>query len=92
MIARRTLYSIKLDDRRYVPLFQFRRDGFLVPNISLVNAALPTDMHPVEVYDWFTSPDADLTLGEEEGRALSPLQWLDSGGNPDRLVRFAKRL
>ena len=54
MNARRTLYSIEIDDRRQVPLFQFRPSGPLVPNVTRVNAALPTDLHPVAVHDWNT--------------------------------------
>ena len=93
MIARRTLYSIKIDDRRYVPLFQFRRSGPLMPNVTQVNAALPTDLHPVAVYDWYTRPDADLVIDEDvEGPGMTPLGWLHSGGDPAVLVAIAKRL
>lgn len=93
MIARRTLYSVKLDDRRHVPLFQFRQSGPLVPNITQVNAALPTDLHPTAVYGWYTRPDADLVVDENaDGRGMTPLEWLDSGGDPAVLVSVAKRL
>ena len=92
MIARRTLYSIKLDERRHVPQFQFRRGGALVPNITRVNPVLPSDLHPVEVYDWYTVPEPDLAVGDGDARALSPLEWLDTGGDPARVVAIARRL
>lgn len=92
LIARRALYSIKLDDRRYIPQFQFRQGGALVPNVTRVNAALPPDLHPVEVYEWYTLPEPDLAIGGEGGRAVSPLEWLDTGGDPARAIMLARRL
>lgn len=92
MIARRTLYSIKLDDRRYVPQFQFRKNGPLVPNVTRVNPALPPDMHPVEVYEWYTLPEPDLAIGGDGARAVSPIEWLDTGGDPARAIMLAQRL
>ena len=92
MIARRTLYSVKLDDRRFVPLFQFRADGPLVPNITRVNAALPLTLHPVRVAEWYATADADLSLDSDRGSAMTPLQWLDSGGDASRLVAIAAGL
>ena len=107
MIARRTLYSILLDNRRHIPAFQFaRRDGSrrgagpsrtlgggaLTPNIGKVNAALPDDLHPVEVLAWYTQPHADLFMGDDVDARISPLDWLRSGGNVDRVVQLARRL
>ena len=92
MIARRTLYSVKLDERRHVPIFQFRADGPLVRNIGRVNAALPPTLHPVRVAGWYSTPDADLALDDERGPAMTPLRWLDSGGDPARLVSIAAGL
>ena len=34
MIARQTLYSLLLDNRRYIPAFQFTKSGALVQNIA----------------------------------------------------------
>ena len=91
MIARRTLYSVKIDGVRHVPLFQFRTSGPLVSNIGQVNAALPTDLHPVSVYGWYTEADRDLVLDEhDEGPGMTPLEWLDSGGDPEVPVRIAR--
>ncbi len=92
MIARRTLYSILLNNRRYIPIFQFEKDGPLVANITKVNATLSPDIHPVEVYDWFTQPDPDLFVGDDVDATISPLSWLRSGGDVKKLVMLARRL
>jgi len=92
MIARRTLYSILLNNRRYIPVFQFGKDGPLVANITKVNAALSPDLHPVEVYDWFTQPDPDLFVGDDVDATMSPLVWLRSGGDVKKLVMLGRRL
>lgn len=92
MIARRTLYSILLDNRRYIPIFQFKRRGGLVANITKVNAALRPDLHPVEVYEWYTEPDPDLYLSDDIDQTVSPIAWLSSGRDYKALVTLAKRL
>ena len=92
MIARRTLYSILLNNRRHIPLFQFTQRGGLVPNIAKVNAALPADLHPVEVQAWYTQPNADLFIGDDVEARLSPLDWLRSGGNVGRAAQLARSL
>ena len=92
MIARRTLYSVLLDNRRYIPLFQFEREGGLIPNITKVNAALPADLHPVDVYDWYTQPDPGLFVGDHIDAPMSPLAWLGSGGDVKSVLVLVRRL
>ena len=107
MIARRTLYSILLDNRRYIPAFQFVQrgdsaretgsshapaDGSLVPNIGKVNAALPEDLHPVQVQAWYTQPHVDLFIGDDVDAHVSPLDWLRSRGDVHRVVQLARWL
>ena len=92
MIARGTLYSVLLDNRRYIPLFQFEENGGLMPNITKVNAALPGDLHPVDVYDWYTKPDPDLFVGDDIGASMSPLAWLGSGGDVKSVLVLVRRL
>lgn len=71
MIARRTLYSVLLNSRQRIPVFQFAQRGGLVPNIAKVNAALPEDLHPVEVQAWYTQPHGDLFIGDDlDARAV----------------------
>lgn len=92
MIARRTLYSILLDNRRYIPIFQFQQSGPLVPNITKVNTALSPDLHPAEVLAWYTEPDPDLFLSDDVDTCVSPLAWLHSGGSVMKLTMLARRL
>lgn len=92
MIARRTLYSVLLDNRRYIPLFQFERHGGLIPNITRVNAALPDDLHPVDVHDWYTKPDPDLFVGDDVDAPMSPMAWLGSGGDVKSVLVLVRRL
>ena len=92
MMARRTLYSVLLDNRRYIPLFQFQHDGGLVPNITKVNAALPGDLHPVDVHDWYTKPDPDLFVADAIDAPMSPLAWLGSGGDVRSVLVLVRRL
>ena len=63
-----------------------------MPNITKVNTALPLDLHPVEVHDWYTQPDLELFVGDDIDTPLSPLVWLRSGGDVKRLVRLAQQL
>ena len=105
MIARRTLYSVLLDNRRHIPAFQFAQrggamgrtgpspsEGSLIPNIAKVNAALPEDLHPVEVQAWYTQPHADLFVGDDVDARISPLDWLRSGGDVSRVAQLARWL
>ena len=107
MIARRMLYSVLLDNRRHIPAFQFAQrsgsrgravpssstaKGSLIPNITKVNAALPEDLHPVEVQAWYTQPHADLFIGDDVDARVSPLDWLCSGGDLSRVAQLAQWL
>ncbi len=92
MIARRTLYSFLLNNRRLIPIFQFARAGPLVANITKVNAALSPDLHPVEVQEWYTQADPDLFAGGEIAAVMSPLAWLQSGRAVKKVTMLARRL
>lgn len=91
-VAEKTLYGLQAAGRGHrLPAFQFE-GGRGVPNIGKVIRVLPEDLHPVEVLNWFTMPNADLYLDEEEERPVSPKEWLLSGGNPEVLVPLAEDL
>lgn len=91
MISDRSLYSFLIERHRYVPDFQFI-DGELVPNIAQVNRALSTDMHPVEVYNWYHLPNVDLFVDDDIDQTVSPLEWLKAGRDVERVVFLANRL
>lgn len=84
-IYARSLYAVKQRGMWRVPAFQV--DGrSLVPGIDLVVAELSSSLHPVAVSRWFTTPNADLLLGDEP---VSPIVWLSSGGGPDVAAMLA---
>ncbi|MGH3090685.1 MAG: hypothetical protein ACRDSJ_25680 [Rubrobacteraceae bacterium] len=93
-VADGSLYAISVGRERRFPSFQF--DGrTLVPGIGEVLKALPDDLHPLEVESWLTSPDPDLTMDGEDGEtseALSPREWLISGGSVEALLPTARDL
>ena len=92
MIAERSLYSFLIDGNRYIPDFQFGPGNQLVPNIGRVNRALDPSLHPVAVYNWYHLPEVDLFLGEDIERIMSPLDWLKSGQDVERVVALAATL
>jgi hypothetical protein len=90
-LGQRTLYGIKTARGWRLSAFQFDLDqpDRLVPGIGRVLAALPADLHPVAIYNWFTLPDPDLTW---QGEPLSPLDWLRSGGDLEPAAAIAADL
>jgi hypothetical protein len=91
-VAGKTLYGLQTAGRGHrLPAFQFEGGGE-VPNIGKVIRVLPEDLHPVEVLNWFTLPNPDLYLDEEEEHPVSPKEWLLSGGGPEVLIPLAEGL
>jgi hypothetical protein len=85
-----TLYGIKtLRGEWKLPVFQFMPEGGEVPGIAKVLRSIQRDLHPVEVLTWFTSPDPEF---EVHGEPLSPLSWLRSGGNAEKVAGVAAEL
>ena len=89
MIREGALYAVRIENRWRIPVFQLDRDG-LVPNVGLVNAAVPNTLDPVSVLRWYTAPDSQLETAD--GRALSPLQWLKAGLPPQPVIEIARDL
>ncbi|MEE9281246.1 MAG: hypothetical protein V3V67_13830 [Myxococcota bacterium] len=87
---KRTLYGIKRDREWWLPRFQFAEHG-LIAGIGDVIAALSTDMHPVSVWRWFTTPNPDLR-SEDSEQLISPLDWLRAGYDPEEAVSLAEML
>ncbi|MEN8130410.1 MAG: hypothetical protein ABFS45_09510 [Pseudomonadota bacterium] len=92
MIADRSLYSFLIDGKRFIPIFQFIADDQLVPNIIRVNKVLDPRMHPVEVYNWYHTPNVDLFLNQELDDIVSPLDWLKAGQDAEPVLLLADRL
>ncbi len=90
-LAARTLYGIKEPGGWRVPRFQF--DGpNLLPGIARVLPRLDPGIHPVAVYNWFTTPDPDLVVGDDEDIQVSPREWLRSGRPAQPVADLASAL
>jgi hypothetical protein len=85
-IRDRTLYGFYLDRAWHLPAFQFR-DGRVVPGLEQVLPKLDRDLHPLEVANWMTLPEADLVLDDE---AVSPIEWLAAGGDAAKVAKIAE--
>lgn len=88
MLAHRDLYGIRTGAAWRIPALQFTDVG-LVPGLSPVVRALPEDLHPVAIARWLTTPNPDLELGDQ---VVSPLAWLRSGADPQRVATVASDL
>jgi hypothetical protein len=87
-LRERSLYGIDYDGERRLPRFQFERKQVL-PGLREVISALPEGLNPLDVAEWFLSPNPDLELKEQEA-PLSPREWLLKGESVGAVVRLSK--
>lgn len=87
-IGERTLYAIKSGRSWRLPAWQFTRRGE-IPSIAAVIHALPNETDLVEVDGFLTSPNVDLVVDDV---AVTPLEWLAAGHNPEPVVQIAADL
>lgn len=90
-LGEKTLYGVKAGRENRLPTFQFE-GGKEVPGVGGVLRHVDRSLHPVALSNWFTLPNPDLHLDGEEERAVSPREWLLSGGAPGVLVPLAEEL
>jgi hypothetical protein len=84
----RALYGFKIGGGLRLPTWQFtHRDA--IPGLRAVLAALPADVHPLEVAGLMTTPDPDLAVADEP---TSPRDWLIGGGDADAVVAVVEDL
>lgn len=79
--ADRTLWAIQDRGGWVFPALQFEDEAGRrgqVRGLDQVLQALPTDLHPVSVAGFLTTAQPDLRV---DGQAVSPLDWLRSGGD-----------
>ena len=62
------------DGEKRLPRFQFER-AHVIPGLREVLAALPEGLNPLDVAEWFLSPNPDLEIETQE-TPLSPREWL----------------
>lgn len=84
-IYARSLYAFKHRGGWLIPSFQLDANR-LIPGVEAVVSKLSPALHAVAVSRWFTTPNADLVLGDE---AVSPIAWLSSGGQPEVVAALA---
>jgi hypothetical protein len=84
----RSLLAIREGDEWRFPRAQFN-DGAPIRGLPAVSLALPPDLHPVVAWRFLSEPNGDLELDEH---AVSPIDWLRSGGSPDPVVAIAREL
>ena len=80
-----SLLGIEDDGERRLPRFQFER-GRVLPGLREVLPALPRGLPALDVAQWFLSSSLEL---EVRGKAVSPRQWLLSGGAVEAVVQLA---
>ena len=88
MLGERALYGIKRGHEWRVPAFQFVGER-TVRNLGPVIKATPENLHPMELSNWFNLPDAGLYVNDA---SMSPREWLESGGDPQRASAIAAEL
>lgn len=88
LLAERQLLGVRAGRRWRILDVQFVDDG-LVPNIGRVVSALPNDLPALAAAIWLTSAEPDLDVA---GRPHSPIEWLSSGGDVERVRALAHDL
>ena len=91
MIADRSIYSFLGANKRLIPAFQFD-GGCLIPNIARVNQVLSPGLHPITVRRWYHLPHSDLFINDDIEQILSPLDWLRTGQDAERVAILAECL
>lgn len=89
----RTLWAINDNGAWVFPALQFETDlqtGLphkQIRGLDRVFAALAPNLHPVAVAGFLRTPHPDLAL---QGRPVHPLEWLQSGGDVDPVLRLVE--
>ncbi len=88
MLLDRSLFGIKVGGEWRVPAFQFSGPR-QVRNLGSVLRATPSNLHPVELFNWLVRPNRALVIDDAP---VAPLSWLESGGDPDPVAAIAAEL
>ncbi len=89
-LRERSLYGLEYDGSWRLPRFQFERH-LVIPRLPQALKALPPDLFPLDVVDWFVLPDPELQL-DSDAAPLSPREWLVSGRPVEPVVALAHDL
>lgn len=86
-----SLYGIKRGPAWLMPSFQFEGKR-LIPNIDRVIAKLDGNLHPLSVWRWFMSSNADLITEGSPEIGFSPREWLLRGLSVATVEELAENL
>jgi hypothetical protein len=86
----RALFGLEYEGTWRLPPFQFERRR-VIRGLTSVLKALPSELFPLDVVDWFLLSEPELQLDSDSG-PLSPREWLVSGRPIDAVVRIARDL
>ncbi|HLS67760.1 MAG TPA: hypothetical protein VK035_00340 [Kiloniellales bacterium] len=89
MLLQRELYGIQPHREWLIPSFQLVDDQ-LLPGLARVVSRLSNEAHPLGVQNFFLLPNEDLR--DADARAMSPRDWLITGGDPEAVARMAADL
>ncbi len=89
-LRERSLFGLEHEGSWRLPRFQFERRR-VIPGLAQVLKALPEDLFPLDVVDWFVLPETDLQL-ENDSKPLSPREWLLSGRPVEPVAAIARDL
>lgn len=84
----RSLFGIEHEGSWRLPRFQFER-RVVIPGLAQILKALPPDLFPLDIADWFVLPDPDLQL-DSDAAAPSPREWLLSGRPIETVIKLAR--
>ncbi|HUI61801.1 MAG TPA: hypothetical protein VLX90_16360 [Steroidobacteraceae bacterium] len=87
-LRERSLYGIAYDGEKRLPRFQFERRK-VIPGLAEILPVLPERLSPLDVAEWFLSPNPDLEL-EGRAEAISPREWLLSGRAVGTVLALAR--
>jgi hypothetical protein len=87
-LAKRQLIGIRQPRGWLLPAYQFGADGLPLPGLQQIATVL-AGSHPVSVARFFATPAPELVVRQ---RRLSPREWLEGGGNPERVADLAGAL
>ncbi len=87
-LTERRLYAFEVREGWRVPAFQFV-GGRVVRHLDGVVPHLRRELHPLEVVNWFSHENPDLTMKKER---VSPVAWLLQGGDPSIVATLAEAL
>jgi hypothetical protein len=89
-LRERSLFGIEHEGSWRLPRFQFER-RLVIPGLARILNALPSDLFPLDVVDWFVLADPDLQL-DRDPSPLNPREWLLSGRPVETVVTLASDL